>query len=148
MAIANVLFPHTVDSQTYSEEAHSILDEMISKGNKIAEMRKAELTHLETLLDELAKQAERQCLQTLRLSAPEGTGVEPVDDLDEGRHMMNHPPFALSMVRDSQFSPHIHPEAMNNDFLDNIGISSYDFLSIVDQIGNSYCILDSAQEDL
>lgn len=44
--------------------------EMICKGNKVAEMRKAQLSHLESLLLELAMRAESQGFQSLTLSTP------------------------------------------------------------------------------
>lgn len=42
LVMTNALFPQALDGQAYLEEAHWILDEMISNGNKVAEVRKAE----------------------------------------------------------------------------------------------------------
>jgi hypothetical protein len=70
LAMVNAPFPHVAEGQTYSEEADSILDEMIYKGNRLAAGRKAELTYLEILFRELAARIERRGLKTLTLSNP------------------------------------------------------------------------------
>ena len=153
--MANTLFPRVADGQTYSQETHSILDEMICKGNRVAEARKAELTHLESLFRELAEREQRRGLQTLTLFSPENAHTMPENNLSEEQQAvasgadseMNAP----SMARDPPSSPGINLQTSSNvEFLDNIGISSYEFLSIVDQIGNSenlsYSILDPGHD--
>ncbi|KAJ5231508.1 uncharacterized protein N7469_006096 [Penicillium citrinum] len=71
LMIANSLFPSATDEHDYHQEAHSILDEMIFKGNKLAAARKEELSHLEGLFSELTARVERYGLQTLTLTTPE-----------------------------------------------------------------------------
>lgn len=153
LTMANTLFPHEADCQTYSEQARSILDEMVYKGNRLAAARKTELAHLEKLFGELAARIERRGLQTLTLSAPEHNenGNNENEDenenengTDEGtneQHEETTPTvpttIALSATGDTDPSPSdLPPIPSNLEFLDNIGISSYEFLSLVDQIGN------------
>ncbi|KAJ5702043.1 hypothetical protein N7488_009591 [Penicillium malachiteum] len=57
LAMASALFPEALDGQAFAEEAHSILDQMISNGNKVAQMRKEELIHVERLFFEVATRA-------------------------------------------------------------------------------------------
>lgn len=149
LAMANVLFPRVPDSQTSSQDAHAILDEMVHKGNRLAEVRKTELAHLETLFQELGARIERRGLQTLTLStSPDQANTGITNDPGEepqGRAFPTdheeidslHSPLPSALAQ----APN-HPE-----LLDNIGISSYEFLSIVDQIGNQdyYGILDPVQ---
>ncbi|KAE8420921.1 Zn(II)2Cys6 transcription factor [Aspergillus pseudocaelatus] len=150
LAMANTLFPHVAEGQTYSEEVHAILDEMIYKGNKLAAVRKGELAHLETLFKELATRIERRGLQTLTLSSPTENG-QPMSCSGEyqvGGSTVQTESIDLALVEDPSVSPDVlHHTASDIEFLDNIGISSYEFLTIVNQIGNSenYSLLDPAQ---
>ncbi|KAI5456598.1 Zn(II)2Cys6 transcription factor [Mariannaea sp. PMI_226] len=109
LTMANAVFPDVVDDQGYAQLAHGILDDMISRGNRVAAVRKAELEHLEKLCQDLVNQVQRQGLQTLSLFPEDGQLVDVA---------------------------HSFPPVSHMDFLDNIGISSEDFLSIVQQIGD------------
>ena len=51
--MANAVFPGT-DEHDYAQLTMALLDEMINRGNKVAEVRKSELMHLQTLCQELA----------------------------------------------------------------------------------------------
>lgn len=150
LAMANTLFPHVAEGQTYSEEVHAILDEMIYKGNKLAVVRKGELAHLETLFKELATRIERRGLQTLTLSSPT-ENEQPMScngEYQVGGSTVQTESIDLPLVEDPSVSPDVlHHTASDIEFLDNIGISSYEFLTIVNQIGNSenYSLLDPAQ---
>lgn len=160
--MTRTLFPRVVDGEWCSQAAHGILDEMIRKGNRIAEVRKGELTHLEKLFQELAVRIEQQNLQTLSLSrSPDDLVV--INDSEqqfntvtwEQQQQQQQPAengkgfpadittdpetIDLSIVNPDAQQPDLNPafpqETSDLDFLDNIGISSYEFLSIVDQIG-------------
>ncbi|KAK2609151.1 hypothetical protein QQS21_002233 [Conoideocrella luteorostrata] len=143
LAMAKGLFPDTDEHQPYSEQVHSILGHMIARGNKVAELRKAEFSHIEYLFDELAKRAERSGLQTLTLVSPEN--IEDITITDSLDHRVeDEDPNAGPMALDQGLprlnavgEPLLHPPLIltNNEFLDDIGISSYEFLSIVNQMG-------------
>ncbi|KAF5856487.1 hypothetical protein ETB97_007289 [Aspergillus alliaceus] len=77
LAMANALFPQILHGQVYSKEAHSILEEMIENGNKIAEVRQTELAQLEGLFEELAAREKSQGLQPLTLSSPTTPEMRP-----------------------------------------------------------------------
>lgn len=140
VAMANALFPHLDDCHTYYQRAHTILDEMVSKGNKVAEMRKLELVHLERLFGELSKRVERSGLQTLGLTTPPEDGQPGAGCEDGGGCEGEGTPGvggALPTPGDTELGSDLQPGIISNEFLDDLGISSYDFLSIVDQMGES-----------
>ncbi|QMW35971.1 hypothetical protein G4B84_011500 [Aspergillus flavus NRRL3357] len=149
LAMANAVFPQALDGQAYLEEAHWILDEMISNGNKVAEVRKAELVHLETLFEELTARVKSQGLQPLTLTSPTGAEAVPqtqiVEEDGEGETVTDIGVWDLPIPGDSLTSHPADMQMSSVELLNNIGISSSDFLYIVDQIGNpdvSYSILD------
>lgn len=154
--MAHTLFPPDAEDQKYSQVGHSILDEFISSGNRVAEIRKAELNRLEGLFQELAARVEQEGLQTLTLAGPAEAEMGLVNGRFEDRQgqlsaeepeMTSRSPSAAGNVRSLPSAELQMPS--NVDSLDNIGISSYEFLSIVDQIGNpdlSHGLLDSESE--
>ncbi|RAH71354.1 Zn(II)2Cys6 transcription factor [Aspergillus aculeatinus CBS 121060] len=151
LAMAQALFP--LDPNEHGtrgiQNAHSILSEMASKGNRLAENRSRELVYLEGLFAELAKRIERRGLLTLSLwnspqqqqHQPDSGGKESGEPIVPG-HEAGAPggedPFWSSPSAPT-------PTTSNLELLDNIGISSYEFLSIVEQIGRQeyHSILDT-----
>lgn len=151
--MANALFPPADDhTNTYSRTAHSILDEMIRGGNKVAAARKGELRCIEGLFEEFAQRVQQGGLRVLTLSGS-GPGAGHVDggsgsgatdtDIPNGNGTGNgeppaQVPAAQQLSVNGTRSPSVDPSAsVNVDSLDDVtGISSYEFLSIVDQIGN------------
>lgn len=145
LTMANTLFPRMAEGQTYSQNAHSILDEMTSAGNRLAEARKAELTHLEALFRELTTQTEQRDRQIVTSSNTEQGKSQTEDGISEGQQEQTATTTVVSEIGtidrsldggDSASSPSVLPRTANDlEFLDDIGISSCEFLSIVDQIG-------------
>ncbi|KAL1852220.1 hypothetical protein Plec18167_006034 [Paecilomyces lecythidis] len=149
LTMANSLFPNALDGENYSQEAHSILDEMTYKGNRLAAARKTEFTHLEMLFQELALRIERRGLRTLSLSSPEqnreGAETEDPGEQQEDEMPIDPDTMSLSIPGDASCSSSALGQIPSGlEFLDHIGISSYEFMSIVDQIGNldNYSMLD------
>jgi len=158
LTMTRTLFPRVADGETGSHNAHSILDEMICKGNKLAEVRKMELTQIESLFQQLATRIEQQGLQALTLSSPEQSVISAstgYNNNDNGRQ--GGEDFATATATDPQTSAHCMPgdsrlpsgllpqDTSDVEFLESIGISSYEFLSIVDGIDDNFGILDPAQ---
>lgn len=169
LMMAKTLFPHATEGQGYSEQAHSVFDEMVFKGNRLAAARKTELSHLEGLFQELAVRIERYGLQTLALTVtPIQDGNEvphyPVQHLQEpvvdpALHGHEHTDANAHAQAHAHLHPHPHPHGLQEDpvsspsfphlansveLLDEIGISSYEFLSIIEQIGKTEnSVLDS-----
>lgn len=141
--MATALFPGVADDQGCRQLGHQILDNMISRGNRVAAVRKQELVYLEVQCQELIAQVQQQGLQTLSLAAPDETASELARKADEEQQQRllsteTDASAALSMAPDSINPMHcVHPHLTSNmEFLDNIGISSEDFLTIVQQIGD------------
>ncbi|PLB53595.1 Zn(II)2Cys6 transcription factor [Aspergillus steynii IBT 23096] len=148
LLMATTLFPHAAEGQSYSTEAHAILDDMIYRGNRLATARKTELTHLEGLFRELGARIERRGLQTLTLASPDQNIGFFTHETGEDATLTDPATLTPSMVGDPDCSPSgLPPIASNLEFLENIGISSDEFLSIVNQIGNpvSHSVLDPGQ---
>ncbi|KAI9034871.1 Zn(II)2Cys6 transcription factor [Aspergillus affinis] len=148
LLMATTLFPHATEGQSYTAEAHAILDEMIYKGNRLAVTRKTELTHLEGLFCELGARIERRGLQTLTLLSPDQDVGDLTHEPEEDTTLTGPATMTPSMIGDPGCSPSALPPITSNlEFLENIGISSDEFLSIVNQIGNpvSHSILDPGQ---
>lgn len=143
--MANTLFPHASDGQSYSRETHLILDEMIYKGNRLAGTRKEELAHLEGLFRELEARIERRGLQTLTLSSPEQNIHETGGEQHGGEVTLAADQETVPLSEPGDCSQSIIPQTPRDlEVLDNIGISSYDFLSLVNQMGSSESyVLDS-----
>ncbi|KAI2462765.1 hypothetical protein F4781DRAFT_419001 [Annulohypoxylon bovei var. microspora] len=118
LTMANALFPDVVDYRSCRLLTHQILNDLISRGNRVARLRKTELCHLENLYQEF--QTRQQGHRMLHLFGPEGATVADHSD--------------------STTSPHT---TSNMEFLDNIGISSEEFLSIVQEIGDPESLPES-----
>lgn len=157
LSMAHTLFPPSTDGQSHSQTAHAILDEMILCGNRVAEARKAELTRIEDLFGELTKRVQQEGLRTLTLSGREVADVVPAAQahLDENRSggasVTGSELGVQSLVRDARaLSADAEVQGQGQvDSLDIIGISSYEFLSIVDQIDNPgapYGVFDGGTE--
>ncbi|KAK1676008.1 hypothetical protein BDP55DRAFT_693686 [Colletotrichum godetiae] len=147
LTMATALFPAAVgaDEPARMQQTHTILDDMVSKGNLVAEVRKAELAHLETLFREFTRRVREQDFEG---NVPTGLNEDITDPITT-QALVNEPDLVstttLSEMQPltSVFSDNT-PD--NTEFLETIGISSDDFLSIVEQMGNEddlpFSILD------
>lgn len=150
LTMSSTLFPSSIpeDQRAAQAQAHSCLDEMVSKGNRVAEVRKAELAHLESLCREMALYSEQRGLQTLTLD--DFGGAEILSMANTEANMADVPPHdprvaAPDMRAATEIAvcgmgqgsmPAFDNQMSNVEFLDNIGISSGDFFDIVDQMGD------------
>ncbi|RJE22072.1 hypothetical protein PHISCL_05578 [Aspergillus sclerotialis] len=157
LTMGNTLFPPDTGDTQYHQMAHSILDEMIASGNRVAEIRKNELQRLESLFHELDNRVKQEGLRTLTLPTLSGYGEDPKIGV-ENSFQEEHPEIPL------EIEPGVIPSTLRTDqslrpissaeeqmqgnldsFYSSMGISSYEFLSIADQIGSndiSFGLLD------
>ncbi|CAI7582224.1 unnamed protein product [Penicillium bialowiezense] len=143
LIMAATLFPHSTAGYEYSEQAHSVFDEMIFKGNKLATARKTELSHLEELFRDLGMRIESHGLQTLTLTTPEH--VQSSEDMINTLPVHAEPPSEgfknhgsdTRASEDPGYLPSSPHMPNNAELLDGMGISSYEFLSIIEQIGGA-----------
>lgn len=115
---------------------------MVRKGNAVAEVRRAELLHLEFLFGEFSTRSKHQGF----LVHPDSSAIE-VEDLAA---VINEPELVSLTTLDESQSLLSASETPNNvEFLDSVGISSDDFLSIVEEMGSHddlpFTVLDLEQ---
>lgn len=140
LVLAQALFPATNGDTSHDDVVGTVLDEMIQRGNRVAQARKAELERLKSLCNELNQK---------------GRGRVDVDDQLAGM-MQEHAPAALPynpqyigvarQVSNDIRLPGAHLDNefssvdmfTNEGFLANFALSSQGILSVVDQIGNDY----------
>ncbi|KAF9775296.1 hypothetical protein IL306_006621 [Fusarium sp. DS 682] len=125
--MATALFPGVADDQGCRLLIHQLLDNMIARGNRLASVRKQELVYLESQCQELAAQVQQQGLQTLSLTVTDEDFTRKADEelLAQETLGMEVP---MNCVQ--------NPMTSDMEFLNDIGISSEEFLSIVHQIGD------------
>ena len=143
--MACTLFPAEAHHRQYLDQAHTILDQMIGRGNRIARARKNELNCLDKLCDEFVNQTDQRGFQTLILAQDNlhlAQRLAARDQADE-----THPGATASVDSVGEFpvtDPALyvaptttHEEAVEAfDLLVDIGISSGDVFDIVDQMGD------------
>lgn len=141
LTMAKSLFRHTDDVESCSEQTHAILKIMISRGNKIAQMRQAEFIHIESLFSELVRRTEKNGLETLTLVTPDATDSAAKTGLfDNYFEQSSHGGSEVADSNLQSFLGDLEPvsqaqsEISANELLSDVGISSYEFLSIVEQM--------------
>ena len=117
LAMAMAVVPDAVQYQPSLLSAHRILDELAFRGSHIAKLRTAELKFLESLCIELAEKGRKQGYRAARMPNPDAGEMERM------------PISQVRAVAESVSSPH-GPMGENMDFLDSIGISAVDLLSV------------------
>jgi hypothetical protein len=152
LIMASTLFHSIADDQDFASKAHEILDELIYKGNRVAQARKTELLNLQNLCLELNRQSEQHGLQPLALGISINSDViGSTTELPEQISGAWEQPTSMSVaaLMDTQEVNIAQSDASvpsNLDFLDGIGISSGDFYSIVDEMGNQNILANLACE--
>ncbi|KAL7945565.1 fungal-specific transcription factor domain-containing protein [Trichoderma barbatum] len=140
LTMADALFPDVEDYQKGRQLAHQILDSFVSRGSRVARARRTELSHTETLCQELVAEVEQQGHQALHLLYSDGMAADLARKTNEEQERLlavtgGEPNAALEMTGD--LGNHLPTLNGNLGYLDDIGISSEDFLSIVQQMGNA-----------
>ncbi|CZR32860.1 uncharacterized protein FPRO_01934 [Fusarium proliferatum ET1] len=128
--MATALFPGVADDQGCRLLIHQLLDNMIARGNRLASVRKQELVYLEAQCQELVAQVQQQGLQTLSLAVTDEDLARKADE--EQQRLLAQETLGM----EASMNCLQNPMTSDMEFLDNIGISSEEFLSIVHQIGD------------
>lgn len=145
LTATSTLFPDLVGEQTFRSKTNSIMEEIISKGNKVAEVRKSDLRRLESLFEELTRQESAIFhnaggrAEEVNPAANTTSTVRQAPDL----HDLDTNPTLPGVVNSEllipvELSDSDLPDGQNllgEDFLANFGLSSDSMLSVVDQIG-------------
>jgi hypothetical protein len=143
-----LLFPVLVPDDHYKAETNRIIDEMISKGNRVAELRKSDLILLQTGFGALVER-ERMAHSTpaviqqqglispatfssnVELSTLGQAGSSSVGPLQMSS-MIEGTTFSWSPAGTEQYAP--NDATSYNDLLAQIGLSSDNMTSLADQI--------------
>jgi proline utilization trans-activator len=164
--IATAIFPDMADNQTCNlNDAHWIYEQMIQKGNKVAEARRTELNILEIAFQQFAIRVKQQELETFSwIENTEGSGLngQPVTEIDQRNEvfenlMESQQDIQQGNVTGEQFPRNFSPNTAllpsitrdpqsseNVEFLDDLGISSEAFFSLLDQMdGQNYSLTGS-----
>ncbi|EFY98027.2 Zn(II)2Cys6 transcription factor [Metarhizium robertsii ARSEF 23] len=146
LTMASAVFPDVVDYQHCRHLSHQILHELVSRGNRIARARTAELKYLETLCAELAVQGRRQGHQTLTLSHLESEPMDVwgADAGNEARLTVGDQNLGAGMPEpDDSLQDLGHNTSSNMDLLNSIGISADNFFSIIQQMPDPETLSES-----
>lgn len=152
--MADALFANGEQPRSSLLLAHEALNEMISKGNRVAEVRKSELIRLQELCNELAQQSDRRGLQALSLLQPTDPVINMGDqttcteerighDLDPGAFGLITPFIPTEPIGPTEDLNSLH----NSGIFSDTGISSGEFLSIVDQMESQDIFSNGLVED-
>ncbi|OJJ42134.1 hypothetical protein ASPZODRAFT_105758 [Penicilliopsis zonata CBS 506.65] len=144
LTIADTLFQFDAMDNHHTRAAHQVLDRLVSGGNRVAEVRRTELLHMQFLFGELSNRIRQQGIQGLTLSNAkerETAGSSRMDTVQEEEREGSLSSTAMewhaASVEDVEsFILTQDSLAQNSDSLEAVGISSNEFLSIVDQIGS------------
>lgn len=138
MTMATALFPKESEGHWYRVQAHSILDVMITRGNRVAQSRKEELLYMEYLFDEFSQHLNQGGLEALVLFQTEGEAPYIHGNEDEQQNRSIQHPGNLSLSTTEPMQHHTVPveteSSADMDLLSSMGISSFDFYSIADEM--------------
>ncbi|KZL64578.1 Zn(II)2Cys6 transcription factor, partial [Colletotrichum tofieldiae] len=129
LTIVSAIYPFAsdIDLSTQRQQANSILDDMIHKGSSVAEF-----VHLESLFEEFTRCVSDKDFQQRETLVSIGANNElsVTDDVTNELELTSMTTLGKTQALNGPFSE--TPD--NTEFLQNIGISSEDFLSVVEQI--------------
>lgn len=141
-----MLFPTDFRRPGLAEKAVAILDEMIARGNCLAKFRKAELEHLQGLLQRLNQENNLRPNQTIS-SLPEEVAATEMSHSDYGSMFLNEgvPNSDATADCGAALQPDVFSDNyadLNEDFLATFGLSS----DVINSVANKV-ILDGSLFD-
>lgn len=141
LTIAHALFQFDATERHHTGTAYQIFEQLVSCGNRVAQVRRAELMHMQFLFREFSSRIEQQGMQSLTLgNVPESQGSSGMASIGDGEMELSHADSAklerptVSEEDTESFEMIQDPLMQSIDCLEAIGISSNEFLAIVDQI--------------
>ncbi|KAH0421631.1 hypothetical protein CcaCcLH18_13310 [Colletotrichum camelliae] len=140
LAMAGAIFPDISEDHTNNKAAHEILSDMVTRGNRVAGVRRTELLHVELLFEKLEEQLNSRGHCSLRLSSVMDMGSNPEEDR-QNVSTMEADADAAAMITGAVGLFPLMPssDSTNADFLDlldSVGISSEEFFSITQGMGD------------
>ncbi|KAK2731654.1 hypothetical protein CKAH01_08810 [Colletotrichum kahawae] len=140
IAMAGAIFPDISENHTNNKAAHEILSDMVTRGNRVAGVRRTELLHVELMFEKLEEQSNSRGHCSLRLSSVMDMGSNPEEDR-QNVSTMEADADAAAMITGAVGLFPLMPssDSTNADFLDlldSVGISSEEFFSITQGMGD------------
>ncbi|KAI1840695.1 hypothetical protein JX266_013102 [Neoarthrinium moseri] len=140
LTIAKCMFPDVINCQRYMQSSQQVLDDLTSRGNRIARARRAEVDHLERLCQATAVQVGQDGFHALQLHDSDPAGTTDINfarslSISPSPSPSRHPFVVENMNESASFGP-VSSTGDAMDFLNDIGISSDEFHNIVQQIGD------------
>ncbi|KAF5491118.1 hypothetical protein CGCF413_v011742 [Colletotrichum fructicola] len=140
LAMAGAIFPDVSEDHTSNQAAHEILSDMVTRGNRVAGVRRTELLHAELLFKKLEEQLKSRGHYSLRLPSAMDLGPNPEEDRQNASNMVADANAAAMITGAVDLFPLVPPSDSGNadflDLLDSVGISSEEFFSITQGMGD------------
>ncbi|CAI0644800.1 unnamed protein product [Colletotrichum noveboracense] len=140
LAMAGAIFPDVSEDHTSNQAAHEILSDMVTRGNRVAGMRRTELLHVELLFKKLEEQLKSPGHYSLRLPSAMDLGPNHEEDRQNVSNMEADANAAAMITGVVDLFPLVPPSDSGNadflDLLDSVGISSEEVFSITQEMGD------------
>lgn len=140
LAMAGAIFPDVSEDHTSNQAAHEILSDMVTRGNRVAGVRRTELLHVELLFRKLEEQLKSRGHYSLRLPSAMDLGPNNEEARQNVSNMEADTNAAAMITGAVDLFPLVPPSDSGNaeflDLLDSVGISSEEFFSITQGMGD------------
>ncbi|KAH8432764.1 putative C6 transcription factor [Aspergillus melleus] len=143
LSLISAILPDTLPDPNYREMGFSLLDEMISRGNRVAQIRKSEIE----LLEELVQPMTRSYMDRTQPGANALAQVMAPLAPNQLPEQVNTPITALDTAVPTPALPPGQEEELPFDWRD-LGLSMDHMLSVTDQLDANNLILDADREGL
>ncbi|KAK1148168.1 hypothetical protein N8T08_010812 [Aspergillus melleus] len=143
LSLISAILPDTLPDPNYREMGFSLLDEMISRGNRVAQIRKSEIE----LLEELVQPMTRSYMDRTQPGANALAHVMAPLAPNQLPEQVNTPVTALDTAVPTPVLPAGQEEELPFDWRD-LGLSMDHMLSVTDQLDANNFILDADRDGL
>lgn len=143
LSLISAILPDTLPDPNYREMGFSLLDEMISRGNRVAQIRKSEIELLEELVQPMMR-------PHIRPTQPGANALAHVMAPLAPNHLheqVNTPIAALDAAVTTPALQAGQEDDLSFDWRD-LGLSMDHMLSVTDQLDANNLILDAEREGL
>ncbi|KAE8137536.1 hypothetical protein BDV38DRAFT_271142 [Aspergillus pseudotamarii] len=143
LSLISAILPDIIPDPSYRDMGFSLLDDMIARGNRVAQLRKSEIVQLEELVQPLL-QPQLQPLTPGSSAKNVGEG-RPSEQVNDSVAVLNagiSPALSVPEAADV-----VHDDEMHFDWRD-CGLSLEQMLSVTDQLNANNLVLDAEREGL
>ncbi|KAE8153471.1 hypothetical protein BDV25DRAFT_149542 [Aspergillus avenaceus] len=145
LSLVSAILPNIIPDLTYRDMGFSLLDTMIARGNRVAQLRKSEIELLQELVQPL--------LQSRTQPLTPGSSTQPVPGCDE--QLPEQVPETMAVlnagISPAASAPNTVPVVQDDELhLDwrDFGLSLDHMLSVTDQLNANNLVLDAERDGL